>query len=423
MGVTEALPLDTGVTGQYLICSVTGQYHKPGPSSPDFERHPSSQEQAMSLQPATASRSASPADPAAAPNALFSPYRLGDLALANRLVMSPMTRSRALDGNVPHPLAATYYAQRASAGLIVSEATQVSPQGVGYIRTPGIHSTAQVAGWKAVTEAMHRAGGRIFAQLWHVGRVSHPDFHGGALPVAPSALPVEGEAFTTRGRTKLVTPRALATDEIPGIVAQFRAAAENAKAAGFDGVELHGANGYLLDQFLRDGANRRTDAYGGSLQNRVRFPLEVVDAATAVWGARRVGYKLSPQFSGYSMSDSDPVATFSFIAGELGRRGLLYLHVTEPVAGPSAPAETKRVTPILRKIFDGTVIVNGGYDAQSGNAAIARGEADLVAFGVPFLANPDLPARYRSRAALNAPDQATFYAGEEKGYIDYPALA
>jgi N-ethylmaleimide reductase len=378
----------------------------------------------MSLQPATASRDPSrDAETAAAPNALFSPYRLGDLALANRLVMSPMTRSRALDGNVPHPLAATYYAQRASAGLIVSEATQVSPQGVGYIRTPGIHSAAQVAGWKAVTEAMHRAGGRIFAQLWHVGRVSHPDFHGGALPVAPSALPVEGEAFTTRGRTKLVTPRALATDEIPGIVAQFRAAAENAKAAGFDGIELHGANGYLLDQFLRDGANRRTDTYGGSLQNRVRFPLEVVDAVTAVWGARRVGYKLSPQFSGYSMSDSDPVATFSFIAGELGRRGLLYLHVTEPVAGPSAPAETKRVTPILRKIFDGTVIVNGGYDAQSGNAAIARGEADLVAFGVPFLANPDLPARYRSRAALNAPDQATFYAGEEKGYIDYPALA
>jgi N-ethylmaleimide reductase len=234
---------------------------------------------------------------------------------------------------------------------------------------------------------------------------------------------VEGEAFTTRGRTKLVTPRALATDEIPGIVAQFRAAAENAKAADFDGVELHGANGYLLDQFLRDGANRRTDAYGASLQNRVRFPLEVVDAVTAVWGARRVGYKLSPQFSGYSMSDSDPVATFSFIAGELGRRGLLYLHVSEPVAGPSAPAETKRVTPIIRKIFDGSLIVNGGYDAQSGHAAIARGDADLVAFGVPFLANPDLPARYRSRAALNAPDQATFYAGEEKGYIDYPALA
>ncbi len=292
-------------------------------------------------------------------------------------------------------LAATYYAQRASAGLIVTEATQVSPQGVGYIRTPGIHSVAQVAGWKAVTEAVHREGGKVFAQLWHVGRVSHPDFHA----------------------------RALATDELPGIVAQFRQAAENAKAAGFDGVELHGANGYLLDQFLRDGANRRTDAYGGSLENRVRFPLEVVDAVTPIWGPQRVGYKLSPQFSGYSMSDSDPVATFSFIAAELSRRGLLYVHVTEPVTGPGAPAEAKRVTPILRQIFDGALIVNGGYDAEAGNAAIARGDADLVAFGVPFLANPDLPARYRRRAALNTPDQATFYAGEEKGYIDYPALA
>ena len=227
----------------------------------------------------------------AQPNALFAPYRLGDLDLSNRLVMSPMTRSRAVEGNVPNPLAATYYAQRASAGLIVTEATQVSPQGVGYIRTPGIHSTEQVKGWRAVTEAVHRAGSKIFAQLWHVGRVSHPDFHDGALPVAPSALPVEGEAFTTRGRTKLVTPRALETDELPGIVATFRAAAENAKAAGFDGVELHGANGYLLDQFLRDGSNRRTDAYGGSIENRARFPLEVVDAVTAVWGPQRVGYR------------------------------------------------------------------------------------------------------------------------------------
>jgi len=377
----------------------------------------------MSLHEAIALRNPVLAQPDV-PNALFSPYRLGDLDLANRLVMSPMTRSRAVDGNVPNPLAPTYYAQRASAGLIVTEATQVSPQGVGYIRTPGMHSAAQVAEWKRITEAVHRAGGKIFAQLWHVGRVSHPDFHDGALPVAPSALPVEGEAFTSRGRTRLVTPRALATDELPGIVAQFRTAAENAKAAGFDGVELHGANGYLLDQFLRDGANHRSDAYGGSIENRARFPLEVADAVTTVWGPRRVGYKLSPYFSGYSMLDSNPIETFSFIAAELNKRGLLYLHVTEPVAGPSAiPAGTRRVTPILREIFDGALIVNGGYDAQSGNAATARGEADLVAFGVPFLANPDLPARYRGNAALNAPDQTTFYAGEEKGYIDYPALA
>jgi N-ethylmaleimide reductase len=356
------------------------------------------------------------------PNALFAPYRLGDLELSNRLVMSPMTRSRAVEGNVPNPLAPTYYAQRASAGLILTEATQVSPQGVGYIRTPGIHSAEQVRGWRAITDAVHRAGSKIFAQLWHVGRVSHPDFHGGALPVAPSALPVEGEAFTTQGRTKLVPPRALEIDELPGIVATFRAGAENAKAAGFDGVELHGANGYLLDQFLRDGSNRRTDAYGGSIENRARFPLEVVDAVTAVWSPQRVGYKVAPYFSGYSMSDSHPLETFSFIASELSKRGLLYLHVTEAV-NDSATAGSERATPILRGKFKGALIANGGYDVHTAQAAIARGEADLVAFGVPFLANPDLPVRYRSNAALNAPDQATFYAGEEKGYIDYPALA
>ena len=365
-----------------------------------------------------------PPQAGAGPKTLLSPYRLGELELRNRLVMSPMTRSRAFEGNVPNPLAATYYAQRASAGLIVTEATQVSPQGVGYIRTPGMHSAEQVAGWRTITDAVHQAGGKIFAQLWHVGRVSHPDFHGGALPVAPSALPVDGEAFTTRGRTKLVTPRALETDELPGIVAQFRTAAENAKAAGFDGVELHGANGYLLDQFLRDGSNRRTDVYGGSIENRARFPLEVADAVNGVWGPQRVGYKLSPYFAGYSMSDSNPIETFSFMAAELSKRGLLYLHVTEAVAGPgAAPAGTRRATPVLRGIFNGSLIVNGGYDARSGDAAIARGEADLVAFGVPFLANPDLPARYRSSAQLNPADQATFYAGEEKGYIDYPPLA
>ena len=378
----------------------------------------------MSVQQATALKNPVAVQPAAAePEALFQPYRLGDLELRNRLVMAPMTRSRAVDGNVPNSLAATYYVQRASAGLIITEAAQVSPQGVGYIRTPGIHSAEQVAGWKTITDSVHRAGGKIFAQLWHVGRVSHPDFHDGALPVAPSALPVEGEAFTSRGRTKLVTPRALETGELPGIVAQFRKAAENAKEAGFDGVELHGANGYLLDQFLRDGSNRRTDAYGGSIENRVRLPLEVAEAVIGVWGPQRVGYKLSPYFSGYSMSDSKPIETFAFIVAELNKRGLLYLHVSEAVAGPmAAPAGARRATPILRDAFDGALIANGGYDARSGHAVIARGEADLVAFGVPFLANPDLPARYRRNAELNAPDQATFYAGEEKGYIDYPAL-
>src|SRR5262245_19144499 len=362
--------------------------------------------------------------PAAGTENLFSSYSLGDLTLPNRMVLSPMTRSRARDGNVSNPLAQTYYAQRASAGLIVTEGTQVSPQGVGYIRTPGIHSAAQVAGWKQVTDAVHQAGGKIFAQLWHVGRVSHPDFHGGALPVAPSPLPVEGEAFTNNGKVKIVTPRALETRELLGVVEQFRSAAENAKAAGFDGVELHGANGYLLDQFLRDGSNRRTDDYGGSIQNRARFPLEVTDAVLSVWDAQRVGYKLSPYFAGYSMSDSNPAATFSYIAQELNKLGLGYLHIGEAVAGPmAAPAGTPRVTPLIREKFSGALIANGGYDAHTAHMAIARGEADLVSFGVPFLANPDLPARYWRNAPLNAPDYATFYAGEQKGYIDYPVLS
>lgn len=373
----------------------------------------------MSIQPSPASvASARQVQPAT----LFSSYTLGNIVLNNRLVLSPMTRSRALDGNVANPLAATYYVQRASAGLMITEGTQVSPQGVGYIRTPGMHSPEQVAAWKHVTDAVHQVGGTIFAQLWHVGRVSHPDFHGGELPVAPSALPVAGEAFTANGKVAIPTPRALETRELRGIVEQFRKAAENAKAAGFDGVELHGANGYLLDQFLRDGSNQRTDAYGGSLENRMRLPLEVTEAVVGVFGSARVGYKLSPYFAGYSMSDSNPLVTFTTMAGELSRLGLGYLHVAEAVAGPMKVDGVVRATPSMREAFDGTMIVNGGYDATSAEAAIARGETDLVAFGVPFLANPDLPLRYRKRAPLNAPDASTFYAGEQKGYIDYPAL-
>jgi N-ethylmaleimide reductase len=270
---------------------------------------------------------------------------------------------------------------------------------------------------------VHRVGGRIFAQLWQVGRVSHPDFHGGDLPVAPSAIAADGEVFTARGKSKTVTPRALETHEIPGVIAQFKHAAENAKEAGFDGVELHGANGYLLDQFLRDRTNRRTDAYGGSIQNRARFPLEVAEAVIDVWGPSRVGYKISPNGNFNSMSDSNPIRTFSYLATELGHLRLGYLHVSEAIAGPmAAPSEVARVQPALRKMFKGTLIANGGYDARTGNAAIAHGEADLVAFGAPFLANPDLPLRYLRGAPLNAPDPATFYAGEEKGYVDYPAL-
>jgi len=355
--------------------------------------------------------------PESDPRNLFLPYELGDLPLRNRAVMAPMTRSRAVDGNVPHPLAATYYAQRASAGLIVTEASQVSAQGVGYIRTPGIHSAAQVTGWRSVTEAVHRAGGKIFLQLWHVGRISHPDFHDGALPVAPSAIAAQGTVFTAQGPKPMVTPRALTLAELPGIVEQFRAGAENAKRAGFDGVEIHGANGYLLDQFTRDGTNHRTDAYGGSAENRARLPLAVVDAVVGVWGAGRVGYRISPNGAFNSMSDSDPARTFAYLAGELDRRGVGYLHVVDPVSDGA-----KRLTPRLRKIFDGTYIVNGGFDFAAANAAIAAGEADLVAFGVPFLANPDLPERLRRGAPLNAPDQATFYAGEERGYADYPEL-
>src|SRR5919198_3299241 len=304
--------LDTGVTGQYLICMLPVSTTSRAQSHDDrtAKRNPPMTMIAVGPRPAARSFETSP-DP------LLSPYHLGGLRLANRMVLSPMTRSRAIAGNVPSPLAPQYYVQRASAGFQITEASQVSPRGVGYIRTPGMHSSEQVAGWKQVTDAVHAAGGTIFAQLWHVGRVSHPDFHGGALPVAPSALPVEGGAFTQNGRVKIPTPRALAAHEIPGIVEQFRKAAENAKAAGFDGVELHGANGYLLDQFLRDGANQRTDAYGGSLENRTRFPLEVADAVIGVWGPQRVGYKLTPYFAGYSMSDSNPLETFAFIATEL----------------------------------------------------------------------------------------------------------
>ncbi|MCP3143583.1 alkene reductase [Pyxidicoccus xibeiensis] len=355
---------------------------------------------------------------------LLSPFRLGRLELKNRMVMAPMTRSRAVgDGNVPNPLAAPYYAQRASAGLLITEATQVSPQGVGYIRTPGMHSPEQVAGWRKVTEAVHAAGGILFAQLWHVGRVSHPDFHDGRLPVAPSAIGYEGEVFTFQGKKRVVTPRALETEELPGVVEQFRRAAENAREAGFDGVELHGSNGYLLDQFLRDGSNQRTDAYGGSIENRARFPLEMARAVVGVWGSERVGYRLAPQSFPYAgVTDSTPAETFTHMARELSRLGLGYLHVTEAVSGKDVPSPEQRISPLLRKAFQGAFIVNGGYDARTGEEAIALGEADLVAYGVPFLANPDLPERFRHEAALNPVDASTFFTGEEKGYTDYPTL-
>ena len=353
---------------------------------------------------------------------LFSSYQLGNIKLSNRMVMAPMTRCRAIEGNVPSPLAVTYYVQRAQAGLIITEGSQVSPQGVGYVRTPGIYSPEQVDGWRRVTDAVHQAGCKIFLQLWHVGRVSHPDFLVGYLPVAPSALPVEGDTHTPLGKKKIETPRALELEEIPNIIDQFRSGAENAKAAGFDGVEIHGANGYLLDQFLRDGSNRRTDQYGGSLQNRARLPLEVTEAVIDVWGADRVGYRISPHFQGYSMFDSNPRETFSYFAKELSNLKLGYLHIVERVGAYMQVAPEARFASAIREIFKGALILNGGYDAERGNEAIQKSEADLISFGTPFLANPDLPERFRRNAPLNIPDIKTFYVGEENGYIDYSAL-
>jgi N-ethylmaleimide reductase len=355
---------------------------------------------------------------------LFSSYAIGGITLPNRMAMAPMTRCRAVNGNVPNPLAAVYYAQRATAGLIITEGSQISPQGVGYVRTPGIHSAEQVAGWKQVCDAVHRAGGRIFLQLWHVGRASHPDFIDGELPVAPSTLPVEGEVFTAWGLKKMVPPRTLDTSELPGIVEQYRAGAKNAKDAGFDGVEIHGANGYLLDQFLRDGSNRRTDAYGGSVENRARLPLEVAEAVIGIWGEGRVGYRISPHYSAHSMSDSDPLRTFSYLARKLNSTKLAYLHLVESLGGrtPAVPEE-QRLAPVIRGLFKRALMLNGGYDAAAGHAAIEQGRADLISFGTRFLANPDLPERLMKNAPLNQPDQNTYYAGEGKGYVDYPTLA
>jgi N-ethylmaleimide reductase len=353
---------------------------------------------------------------------LFSEYQLGNIRLANRIVMAPMTRCRAISGNIPSPLAVTYYAQRSQAGLIISEGSQVSPQGVGYIRTPGIYSPQQVEGWKRVTDAVHRSGSKIFLQLWHVGRASHPDFLGGELPVAPSALPVDGYIHGPFGKKKIEIPRALELEEVPAIIDQFRRGASNAKKAGFDGVEIHGANGYLLDQFLRDGSNHRTDRYGGSLENRARLPLEVARAVTEAIGADRVGYRISPHFLRHSMSDSEPQETFSHLAKELSRLKLGYIHMIERVGDPERVPPEKRFSSLIRESFKGTLILNGGYDAEKGNEAIQKGEADLISYGILFLANPDLPDRFKKNAPLNAPDVKTYYAGEEKGYIDYPTL-
>jgi N-ethylmaleimide reductase len=354
---------------------------------------------------------------------LLSPVKLGRYELPNRLVMAPLTRNRAGAGNVPHELNATYYAQRATAGLIVTEATQISPQGVGYPATPGIHSPEQVEGWKLVTQAVHDRNGRIFLQLWHVGRISHPSLQpDGALPVAPSAIAPEGMAATYEGEQPFVTPRALETAEIAGIVADYRQAAENALAAGFDGVEIHGANGYLIDQFLRDGSNQRSDQYGGSIENRSRFLLEVVEAVTSVWGGDRVGIRLSPSGTFNSMSDSDPQALFSYVVRQLDRYNLAYIHIVEPRIDNGAPDGQNLTAGFFRSIYSGTIIAAGGHDKETGEATLANNEADLIAYGRWYISNPDLPERFAANAELNPYDRSTFYGGDEKGYIDYPTL-
>lgn len=352
---------------------------------------------------------------------LFTPLTIGPHALPNRIFMAPMTRNRAPD-TVPNALMRTYYTQRADAGLIITEGAQISPQGVGYPATPGIHTDAQVAGWKAITDAVHEQGGHIFCQLWHCGRISHPDFHGGELPVAPSAIRPEGQAFTYEGLKDFVTPRALVLEEIPGIVADYAHAATGAKRAGFDGVEIHAANGYLIDQFLRDGSNQRDDAYGGPVENRARFLLEVVEAVSEVWGAERVGVRLSPLNPFNDMRDSDPEATFTYAVQALNRFGLGYLHITEMGKETPGAAGPGFDLGILRETWQSVYITNGGYDKARANAAIASGAADAIAFGTLFLANPDLVTRFRLDAPLNEADPATFYGGDARGYTDYPLL-
>ncbi|MCC6161733.1 MAG: alkene reductase [Acidobacteria bacterium] len=351
---------------------------------------------------------------------LFAPATVGHLALPQRFVMAAMTRNRALPSLAPGPHAALYYAQRASAGLVITEATQVSDSAAGYVFTPGIYSPEQIAGWRQVTEAVHAAGGRIVVQLWHTGRVSHPSMRpDGSTPVSASAIAADGEVITYDGPRAMPTPRALDVQEIRAIVGDFAQAARNAIAAGFDGIELHAANGYLIDQFLRDGSNHRTDDYGGSIANRARFLLEIVDATSAAIGASRVGVRISPTNPYNSMSDSDPAALTRYVAEQLDARGVMYLHLLEAPASDDIDA-VRPMTAIAREVFDGVVIANAGYTADAAERVIARGEADLVAFGVPFLCTPDFVARTRDGQPLNTPVRETFYGGTDVGYVDYP---
>lgn len=352
---------------------------------------------------------------------LFSPLVLADLTLTNRIVMAPMTRNRANTQGVPTALMASYYGQRADAGLVVSESVPISPQAVGYPCTPGLFSASQVTGWCQVTEAVHARGGRIFAQLQHCGRISHPDLQPeGAEPVAPSAIRPQGMAVTYAGMQTFLPPRALRTDEIAGVVEQFRAAARQAQTAGFDGVEIHGANGYLIDQFLRDGSNHRTDIYGGTPARRLAFLLEVIDAVAEVWPRERIGVRLSPENRFNDMMDSDPAGHFTYFVTQLGCARLAYLHMLEGDMMTQSSVLDYRA---LRRCFDGPYIANNGYDKSRAMAALRDADADLIAFGAAFLANPDLVERLRHDWPLNVPDPQTFYAGDERGYTDYPAFS
>jgi N-ethylmaleimide reductase len=350
---------------------------------------------------------------------LFRPYQMGDLVLANRLVMAPLTRNRATENGVVPPMMVAHYRQRADAGLIITESTPISPQAVGYPFTPGIYTEPQVASWVRLTNAVHSAGGRVFLQLQHCGRISHPSLQPEeATPVAPSAIRAAGRAVTYAGMQDFVTPRALETGEIPSLVAQFQHAAELARRAGFDGVEVHGGNGYIIDQFLRDGSNLRTDRYGGSAPNRMRLLNEVLDGVTGIWPAGRVGVRLTPENSFNSMSDSGPQDHFGYFLEQLSARGLAYVHLIEgDMTTKSAGTVDYRA---LKPRFAGTYIANNGYDLGRAMSAVATGSADLVSFGAPFLANPDLVRRYRENLPLNVPDSSTFYTGGETGYNDYP---
>jgi N-ethylmaleimide reductase len=356
-------------------------------------------------------------------NPILEPYKIGDLELKNRMVMSPMTRSRSLTKNIPHELASLYYTQRASAGLMITEGVQISPEGIGYVHTPGNYTQEQQTEWKKITKAVHEKGGLIFLQLWHVGRVSHSSFHDGKLPPAPSAIGIVGKTYTAEGLKEFETPREMTITEIKQTIQDFKNAAQDARNVGFDGVDIHGAFGYLIDEFLCSGTNQRTDEYGGSVENRSRFGLEVIEAVLEVWDSKRVGIKLSPSNLFNGMKDDNPPETFGYFISKLNDYNLAYLHLMEPQSDVShLPNYITNVAEFFRPLYKGTLIANAGMTKEKANKLIENGTADLVSFGSLFLANPDLTKRFELDAPLNEPNRKTYYTGGETGYTDYPFL-